>query len=353
MRAQRWLFLLLTLVMTAAAWSASAGAQELLQAMDRAVAYMAKGLKDAGADPTAPRTKAVFTALKNVDANVARLAETFPGKDRAYFTALRETCVAVGELRSVYSQSGLKIPAVADGLARLEEAVDTFEENYSRFALRQRQGGALSDTEREHLAKLQQDNALLAAQLAKLESQVASDAALRNEVAALRAQARALARTQATLEAYLQALQDSERLEGRMRGLNYTVQNYNMGFVAYFVPVLPYAYTLGDFVWDASWFWRYGPGDWGYWDTWRVEVGRWDVYDPGFVQDYNRYDTYLDQSVTVTDVEGWDRTTDITDSSYVVDDVTAVEVPDTMVESIDMGTEPVYEDWDGGFDYSD
>lgn len=199
-------------------------ARQLLISAERAVAGTRTA---AGADERLRSRTAFWTALDKVDAALRQVRAGLASRDGRFFRGLEQGSAALGELRVVWSRAGSmgpqSEPRVAEGIRILSSSFRLLRGGYGREAVRSRQGGGLTELEKQRFQRIQQAQRRFADSLRPLldRSRERGDAAMLAELRRMAEEAERIAAAAATLEAYLNALILGDIQRGEWEGNSY------------------------------------------------------------------------------------------------------------------------------------
>lgn len=187
-------------------------ARQLVQTVDAALA----GAAQAAQDPKLvrdPRYAPFWSALQAMRARVSRIAGASGDE---FFLLVDQGSSDLGELRVAWARLGAKNEPVTGQLRTASTAYRSLRSQFGREGLRLQQGGALSEAEKQQLARLQASERRFAERLRRLraEAQRRRDAATVAELERFRAEAEQIAQASADLASYLNALIATSEMRG-------------------------------------------------------------------------------------------------------------------------------------------
>jgi hypothetical protein len=205
------LFLLLAIPRTGRAEVPMATAGQLVRTVDAALAGAAQAARKL--DARNPRYAPFLSSLQAMRTRVSRIAGA--GGDE-FFLLVDQGSSDLGELRVAWARTGAKNEQIAGQLRIASTAYRTLRSQFGREGLRLKQGGALSEAEKQQLARLQASERRFAARLQRLrdEAQRRRDAATAAEMERFRAEAEQIAQASADLASYLNALIATSEMRG-------------------------------------------------------------------------------------------------------------------------------------------
>jgi hypothetical protein len=210
--------LLLAIPRTGRAAGPDAGARQLVQTVDAALAGAAQAAQTPrqGLDPGNPKYAPFWNALQALRARVSRIEGSLPQAGSEFFLLVDQGSSDLGELRVAWARTGVKNDRVAEELRIASTSYRLLRSTYGREGLRQRQGGPLSEAERRQLLRLQRTERRLAASLQLLRDQARRrrDAVTAAELERFRAEAETLGQASADLASYLNALIAASEMRG-------------------------------------------------------------------------------------------------------------------------------------------
>jgi hypothetical protein len=133
-----------------------------------------------------------------------------------FFLLVDQGSSDLGELRVAWARLGAKNEQIAEQLRIASTAYRSLRSQFGREGLRLKQGGVLSEAERQQLARLQASERRFAERLRRLrdEAQRRRDAATAAEMERFRAEAEQIAQASADLASYLNALIATSEMRG-------------------------------------------------------------------------------------------------------------------------------------------
>jgi hypothetical protein len=205
------LFLLLAIPQAGRADVPMATARQLVQTVDAALASTAQAAQQL--DSRNPRYAPFWSALQAMRARMSRIESA--GGDE-FFLLVDEGSSDLGELRVAWARLGAKNEPIAGQLRIASTAYRSLRSQFGREGLRQQQGGALSEAEKQQLARLQASERRFAERARRLrdEAQRQQDAATAAEMERFRAEAERIAQASADLASYLNALIVTSEMRG-------------------------------------------------------------------------------------------------------------------------------------------
>ena len=204
-----------------------ATAEQLIFDADRALAYLAKSLKespDRALDARNARQQPFWSAVKRAGETLETIRAQLFARDPKFFETLNDGTQNAAELRSLYPRSGIKSAHVEEGVRALSNALLLLRKNYGREALRKKRGGELSDSEKLDFAKLKDALKALAENLKELEAQAHENRHLSVELSRMMAQLKAGIDSPMTLEALQRARETLDVVEGEWNAYSYYVE---------------------------------------------------------------------------------------------------------------------------------
>jgi len=154
--------------------------------------------------------------LATFGAKLDRVDARFRARDPQVFVDLEGGSRLLGELRIRWSQSGIADPAAARGLRSLSITYRRLRAVYGREGLRYRQGPPLTEAERQHFERLQQENLIFIARLQSLRQQAArrGDRARTAEIDRFLAASDRIAEAEPDLASYLNTTMSNDEMAG-------------------------------------------------------------------------------------------------------------------------------------------
>jgi hypothetical protein len=194
------------------------GARQLVRTVATALADAAQAAKapKVGLDPRNPKYAPFLSALQGFQARVGQIEGALAPRKAEFFLLVDQGSSDLGELRVAWARSGAKNDQISAAVRTASSSYRLLRANYGREALRRRQGGVLSDAERQQLQRLQAAEQRFAATLLPLRDKARrkGDATTAAELERFRAEVAALAEAAADLSTYLNALIATSELRG-------------------------------------------------------------------------------------------------------------------------------------------
>jgi hypothetical protein len=213
--------ILLTLLVLPRAGGAAApavGARQLARTVDAALAGIAQAASapKEGLDTRNPRNASFLAALQSFRVRVGQIEGALAPRSVEFFLLVDQGSSDLGELRVAWARSGARNDRISAGLRTASSSYRQLRADYGREGLRRRQGGVLSDAEKQQFQRLQGAEQRFAASLQPLRDQVRrkGDATTAAELERFRAEAESLAVAAADLSTYLNALIATSELRG-------------------------------------------------------------------------------------------------------------------------------------------
>lgn len=216
------LLLLFTLGAAHAAPSRTADARQLLRVAEAGHAHIVKAAQatQGRLDRSRPEQRLFWNAVDKMEAALRRVRSGMTAAGGTFFQALEDGSTALGELRVVWARTGVADPHVSKSLRILSSAYDLLRTGYGREAVRHRQGGGLTEDERQRFLRIQQAQHRFAKRLEELQeiARKRGDEALLAELRRMAEEAERIAMAQLTLDAYLNALMIGDAQRGEWAG---------------------------------------------------------------------------------------------------------------------------------------
>ena len=261
-----------------------ANAADLAKAADRAVGFTVKAAGESGDAKLKQENKdsePFWQALKRLNDAVEKTQRGLTLKDDSFHANLALATSAVEEMKITYGMSGATDPAVKEGIEKVDAAVSLLRENYSREALRLKQGGALTPEEGQKLDEIKAKQGELQKKLKEVGEKVGDNKTL------------------------LKGVKEMQKKSQEVSRCNHDLSGFIFASAAISI--------LNGWVWGWHWWW----GPWGFWG-------------PGFIGGF--YDIYVDVWVDVP--YDWDYLDD-----YYVDTADldlGVDISDAELETMDQ-----------------
>jgi hypothetical protein len=212
---------LLTLLVLPRAGGAAApavGARQLARTVDTALAGIAQAASapKGGLDSRNPKNASFLAALQSFRVRVGQIEGALAPRSVEFFLLVDQGSSDLGELRVAWARSGARNDRISAGLRTASSSYRRLRADYGREGLRRRQGGVLSDAEKQQFQRLQGAEQRFAASLQPLRDKARrkGDATTAAELERFRAEAESLAVAAADLSTYLNALIATSELRG-------------------------------------------------------------------------------------------------------------------------------------------
>jgi hypothetical protein len=207
------LFLLLAMPQAGRADPPVVTAGQLARTVDGALASAARSAQ--GLDPRNPRYTQFWDSLQAMRTRVSRIEDALgqPGDD--FFLLVDQGSSDLGALRVSWARTEVKRDQVTAQIRIASIAYRDLRSRFGREGLRLKQGGALTEAERQQLARLQASQRRFAASLRRLCDEARRrDAATAAELERFRLEAERIAQASADLASYLSALNAASEVRG-------------------------------------------------------------------------------------------------------------------------------------------
>ncbi len=143
---------------TANAQPAPAKAGDLVKAMARAAAFVAKAVKEAGASKCSPkvvRQKPFFAALKKTNSCLGEASRALAAKnDKGFLKSLDRTGRSIAGLQRAVRLGEISDARILQGTKSLGVAYATLSKSFSKAGIRRKKGGELSPAEQQQALAL-------------------------------------------------------------------------------------------------------------------------------------------------------------------------------------------------------
>ncbi|HEX4494823.1 MAG TPA: hypothetical protein VIE43_04060, partial [Thermoanaerobaculia bacterium] len=212
--------LLTLLVLPRVGWAAAptVGARQLVRTVDAALADIAQAARapKEGIDGRNPRNAPFLAALQSFRVRVGQIEGSLAPRSVEFFLLVDQGSSDLGELRVAWARSGARNDKIAAALRTASSSYRQLRADYGREGVRRRQGGTLSDAERQQFQRLQGAEQRFAASLQPMRDKARrkGDATTAAELERFRAEAESLAVAAADLSTYLNALIANSELRG-------------------------------------------------------------------------------------------------------------------------------------------
>lgn len=199
-----------------------ADARQLLELAEKGLAGVLQSAASSQGrlDRSRPEQRPFWSAVDKMDAALDNVREGMQKREPRFFRALERGSEALGELRVVWARTGVADPGVSEGLRILSGSYGLLRGGYGREAVRNRQGGGLTDAERQRFFRIQRAQERFAESLKELEEKARQrgDAAMLAELQRMAEEAYRIAMARISLEAYLNALMIGDAQRGEWTG---------------------------------------------------------------------------------------------------------------------------------------
>ncbi len=193
-------------------------ARQLAQAVDAALGAAAQAAKEpkGGLDPRSPRQAPFLNALEAFRTRVRQIEGSLAPRSSGFFLLVDQGSSDLGELRVAWVRTGVRNDRISEAVRAASASYRQLRAGYGREAVRRRQGGPLTDAERQQFQRLQGAEQRFAASLQALRDKARQrgDATSAAELERFRAEAESLAVAAADLSTYLNALIATSELRG-------------------------------------------------------------------------------------------------------------------------------------------
>ena len=170
-----------TLLMTVAGIGAAqevqkANASDLIDSARRAVAVVVKAAKnDASLSSDIAKAKPFWDGMKDLNENLSKAETGLTLKDKTFFESLASASAGFAQAEIGIIMTGGSNKPLGEAMSTLSGILDTLNENYSKESARLKQGGELTDTEKQQLDKLIAQQDKLLSKLDEVEKKVGSN----------------------------------------------------------------------------------------------------------------------------------------------------------------------------------
>ncbi len=286
-----------------------ANALDLIGSAQRAVGVVVQAAKN---DPVLrssnAKAKPFWDGMKDLNENLMKAETGLTLKDKTFFGSLASASAGFAQAKIGLAMSGSNNQPLDKTMDTLSGILDTLNANYSKEAARLRQGGELTDAEKNKLDKLIAQQDALLSKLDKVEKNVAAN--------------------NSEIKKGIKKIRENSKKIKRSR---YTAAGFAGGFFA--------AHITYDLLWGWHWWW----GPWGSWCPGFIDINViiWDDWVDYYEYDWELIDDYVD----VADLEL--DTIDIDDAE--------LQASDAFLDNADFGLadgdlEELTSDLDNGWD---
>jgi hypothetical protein len=195
-----------------------ANARKLLRIADgasRRLVQAGEGRLDRNA-----RAQPFREAIRRMDAQLGQIGAGLRTRDLSFFQALRAGTSALAEVRTTWSLSGVRDPAVDQDLRTLAAAYERLRNRYGPEWVRFQTGRPLSEDERTRFARMRAEQGYFSRRLEPLRDRAeqARDYATADQLSLLLLQVQGVAAASATLGDYLDASVATDAIRGAWYG---------------------------------------------------------------------------------------------------------------------------------------
>jgi hypothetical protein len=212
------LFLLLALPRPGRAGVPMDGAGQLARTVDEALAGAAQVAEDPkqGLALHSPRYTPFWSSLQRMRTRVAVIENSLAEAEDEFLLLVDQGSSDLGELRVTWARTGSKNAQIAERLRTASVSYRQLRAHFGREGARLKQGGGLSEAERQQLARLQKTERRFAVSAQRLRDRARKqrDAATAAELERFRAEAERIAQASADLSSYLNALIAASEVRG-------------------------------------------------------------------------------------------------------------------------------------------
>lgn len=243
-------------------------AEGLLQDAERAIALIVKSGQQTN-DPKLQRenkdSEPFWGSVKKLNSNIDKLNKYHFLKDETFHKTLAETVTAKEEVKTTYELLEASDTGVMNGITKVSTAVDLLYQNYSKEAVRMKQGGELSTQEKAELAKIIEQNKTIQLKLDELEKKAEGNEKMLKKLKKIRKKSNEVVHCHHNSAGFFFAMSAMHMINGWM--------------------------------WGCHWWW----GPWGGWYP-GFYVGYMDIY-VGVIDDYAYDWGYLDGVIDTYDYD--------------------------------------------------
>ena len=254
-----------------------ANASELIGSAQRAVGMVVRAARDdATLSSDNAKAKPFWDGMKDLNENLAKAETGLTLKDKTFFSSLASASAGFAQAKIGLIMSGNSSQKIDEAMGTLSAILDTLNQNYSKEAARLKQGGKLTDAEKQQLDRLIAQQDVLLSRLDVVEKKISSNnAEIKKGIKKIRKNSKKIKRSK------------------------YTAAGFAGGFFA--------AHTTYDLLWGWCWWW----GPWGSWCPGFMDVNViiWDDWVDHYEYDWVLIDHYVDvadlelDSINIDDAE--------------------------------------------------
>lgn len=289
-------------------------AEYLINHADRAVLFIVKSARETNEEKLQRSNKdsePFWAAVKKLNTNIDKLNKYNFLKDETFHKTLAETVTAKEEVLTTYEMLEANDAGVKEGIDKASHAIDLLYQNYSKEALRVKEGESLTSEEKAKLDQLKAQNQKLQKKLDELEGKVSDNQKMLKKIKKIRDKSNEVV-----------------HCHNNSAGFFFAMSAMNM---------------INGWMWGCHWWW----GPWGGWYP-GFYAGYVDIY-VGVIDDYAYDWGYLDG---VIDGSDYDLLVDMEQNEIdIMDDyLDEIDIENELSDQNDM----MYDHWeDAGELYDD
>ncbi len=231
-------------------------AETLITHADRAMLYIVKSAQETYVEKLKRSNKEsepFWGAVKKLNTQVDKLVKYSFLKDEAFHMTIAEAVTAKEEVITTYELLEVNDEKVKKGLDKVSRSIDLLYENYSKEAMRMKEGSALSAREKAQLDTLKLQNQELLKKLDELESKVGDNKEMLKKIKKIRQKSNEVVHCHHNSAGFFFAMSAMNMIHGWMWGCHWWwgpwggwYPGFYGGFIEIYVPFLDdYAYDWG------------------------------------------------------------------------------------------------------------
>ncbi len=162
--------------------------------------------------------KIVWTSLRNLNLSIEKLANGAALKDDSFHSSLQDSVRNVAAAATALESTNHKDKGVTIAKSKLIDAIGKLQENFSKAAVRMKEGGDLTENEKKKLEEIQAKHEDLKRKLAKVEEKVKNNKKALRGVRVVNGHINTIISSRPTLSDFLAVLIATEIIDGIIWG---------------------------------------------------------------------------------------------------------------------------------------
>ncbi len=288
-------------------------AEKLINHADRAVLFIVKSAQETKEEKLQRSNKdsePFWAAVKKLNSNIDKLTKYNFLKDETFHKTLAETVTAKEEVLTTYEMLEANDAGVKEGIDKASKSIDLLYQNYSKEALRMKEGETLSPDEKAKLNELKAQNKDLQKKLDELEGKVSDNKKMLKKIKKIREKSNEVV-----------------HCHNNSAGFFFAMSAMNM---------------INGWMWGCHWWW----GPWGGWYP-GFYYNYVDIY-VNVIDDYAYDWGYLDGVIDAYDYE-LELELEQVEMDMMNDYLDEIEIENELFDQNDM----MYDQWDDASDFYD